>query len=77
MPGKIRYDIDAYKFLMDLNSKSSSNYDKVVRKIHSIANNPTLKGSVQVNFDLEVKYKEKQEIWIEVLHRWRTLGLTQ
>lgn len=64
MPGKIKYDIDAYKFLMDLNSLSSPIYDKVVRKIHSIANNPKLKGSVHVNFDLEVKYTKGREIWI-------------
>lgn len=64
MSRKIKYDIDAYRFLMDLNTTPRSGYAVVIRKIHAIAGNPKIRGSVHVDFDMEVQMKDGSEVMI-------------
>ena len=54
MPRKIKYDQTAYEFLMDLNAVAGSGYASVVRKIHAIAKNPAIRGSVHVDYEFEI-----------------------
>jgi hypothetical protein len=64
MPRKIKYDIDVYKFLMDLNSKPDSGYETVIRKIHAIAKNPKIRGSVQYSFGFDVEVQDGKEVML-------------
>jgi hypothetical protein len=61
MPRKILYDTDAYAFLMDLSSRPGSAYEHLVKKIHAIAKNPAIRGSVHVSFDMEIELQDGSE----------------
>lgn len=64
MPRKILYDTEAFAYLMDLNSRPGSAYEHLVRKIHAIAKNPTIRGSVHVHFDMAVEIKDGNETMV-------------
>lgn len=62
---------------MDLNGKPGSGYETVIKKIHAIAKNPEIKGSVHVRFDMDIELKEGQETMLFTQCRYvETKGFT-
>jgi len=64
MSRKIKYDIDVYNFLMDLNSRPDSGYKAVMKKIHAVAKNPKIRGSVQYDFGFDVQMRDGKEVML-------------
>lgn len=64
MGRKIKYDIDVYKFLMDLNSTPGSGYESIIKKIHAIARNPKIRGSIHFDFGFDVEVIDGKDVML-------------